>query len=1063
MDHMFSGCSDLISLDLTNYKTSSALNIQYMFSGCSSLTTLDITSFDTNSVIYMGGLFYGCSSIKSLNLFKFNTSLTENMAFMFYKMKSITSLDINNFDTSNVKFMYFMFDGCESLLSLNISNFITTNIENIDNMFSGCSSLKSLDLSNFNTSSVISMKHLFEGCASLVDLDISSFDTSSVTSLEFMFSGCKSLSSLNLLHFNTSSVISMAYLFRNCSSLIVLNISNFDTTSVVNMGNMFNGCSKFVSFDLMNFDTNSVKYMDYMFAHCSSLENLNIYNFNTSSVINMAHMFEECTSLTTINLSNFVTSNIINMEYMFSNDIKLIYVNLEKMNDNNVKSMNNILQGTIENMVFCIDESTTLNFIEEINKKGCSVINCSASWLEIRKNVDSETLECFESDCWKKMKYFYEYRCYDVCPTGTIPNNFVCETIVEEEKIENVTLKESEIKKYYLNPNLKNKLNNTLKKQKFIEGSIKGLINRQLYDLAIMSTSEKKNFTIITNSEVYQIYALSNKKRVPNLTYIEFDECAKILKKKHNLKEDDDIIVFKVEYKSSNYKIPIIEYALFNSVGAVKLHLDFCNQIKLKYYIPMKIDNFEDYLYNPENKYYHDQCFSYSGDNRDLILYDRRDEFNKNNMSLCESICIFKGYIDNQIICECNVKSKINSYFSTNSDKYNLIYRFKNEISRFSFNIWVLKCYSNIFTNENLFTNKCSFVILGVLFINILGAIIFKFTEYPKLLRKLYITMEISKEKALNYKNEDKNNINEDNNKLKDNIYTIKKSGNKANIKNFKAKKTKEIGLSSSRNSSRAMMNKLNNLLNNKSLFQKIIQNKNLSNEKNLIKDYLTRTDNELNNLSYDEALIYDQRSFCQYYASLIRLHHILVFAFHTKNDYNSHIIKICFLFLNIANVLAINLLFVDDWTLHEIYLSKETLNLLFKNIPKIMYATTVSYLVKIILTWIISTEDIFLTIKRDGHIQSKKIIGKFGIICVTYFGLAIITLLFYWLYIMCFFAVFPKTQIFVLEISGISFGLLLILPVIINIIPPIFRIYSFNSKKDRDYPYRFSQFLQLL
>ena len=112
-------------------------------------------------------------------------------------------------------------------------------------------------------------------------------------------------------------------------------------------------------------------------------------------------------------------------------------------------------------------------------------------------------------------------------------------------------------------------------------------------------------------------------------------------------------------------------------------------------------------------------------------------------------------------------------------------------------------------------------------------------------------------------------------------------------MSNFKTKKTKEMGLSNSRNSSRVMMNKLNNLVDNKGLFGKIIRNKNLSNEKNLIKDYLTRTDNELNNLSYNEAILYDQRSFCQYYASLIRLHHILVFAFHTKNDYNSHIIKI--------------------------------------------------------------------------------------------------------------------------------------------------------------------------
>ena len=634
---------------------------------------------------------------------------------------------------------------------------------------------------------------------------------------------------------------------------------------------------------------------------------------------------------------------------------------------------------------------------------------------------------------------------------------------------------EKDIKQYYLKTScqkaLDDKLNKEIK-QKFIEGSINGLINRKLYDLALMATSEKKSFTINNKNEVYQIYALSNKKRDINLTYIDFDECARVLRKKHNLKEKDDMIIFKVEYRSNDYKIPIIEYALFNSVGAVRLHLDYCKKIKMKYYIPMKINNFEDYKYNPENRYYHDQCFSSNVDDKDLILYDRREEFNKNNMSLCESICIFKGYMNNQIICECDIKSKINSFFSDNSDKYNLIYRFKNEKPKFSFNIWVLKCYEFIFTKENLFYNKCGFIILGVLFINILGGLIFKFTEYHNLLRKIYMTMEISKEKIVNTLNEQNQNIklNADTKNLnKDTIYSIKKNSGakntnkRLNLRNlFQQKK-----ILSSNHSSKLMMNNLSNINKDKNIdtnpiIEKIIQNKKLSSERKIVKDYIIKTDNELNSLSYDEALLYDKRNFCEYYISLIRCHQLLFFTFSTKNDYNSRIIKISFLFFMIATVLIINLLLVDDWTLHELYISKGMLNLFFNNIPRIMYATIVSYFIKIILAWAISTEDIFLSIKKVGHIQTQKFLGKFGMIFVIYFGSVIFLLLFYWFYIMCFFAVFPKSQIFVLEISGISFVLLLIIPIIIDIFPPLFRLYSLNSK-NREYPYKFSQFLQLI
>ena len=81
----------------------------------------------------------------------------------------------------------------------------------------------------------------------------------------------------------------------------------------------------------------------------------------------------------------------------------------------------------------------------------------------------------------------------------------------------------------------------------------------------------------------------------------------------------------------------------------------------------------------------------------------------------------------------------------------------------------------------------------------------------------------------------------------------------------------------------------------------------------------------------------------------------------------------------------------------------------------------------------------------------------------VAYFGSVIISLLFFIYYNMCFFAVFPNIQIFALEISGISFVFILLIPMVINIFPCIFRIYSLRPRKDREMSYRFSQFLQLI
>ena len=56
------------------------------------------------------------------------------------------------------------------------------------------------------------------------------------------------------------------------------------------------------------------------------------------------------------------------------------------------------------------------------------------------------------------------------------------------------------------------------------------------------------------------------------------------------------------------------------------------------------------------------------------------------------------------------------------------------------------------------------------------------------------------------------------------------------------------------------------------------------------LKNLLYFIDDEINELSYHSALKYDKRYFCQYYFSLIKTKHSLIFPF--SNDYNSKIIK---------------------------------------------------------------------------------------------------------------------------------------------------------------------------
>ena len=50
----------------------------------------------------MNGLFSQCSSLNSIGISNFDTSKVNNMESMFFGCKSLNSLDLSNFNTSNV-------------------------------------------------------------------------------------------------------------------------------------------------------------------------------------------------------------------------------------------------------------------------------------------------------------------------------------------------------------------------------------------------------------------------------------------------------------------------------------------------------------------------------------------------------------------------------------------------------------------------------------------------------------------------------------------------------------------------------------------------------------------------------------------------------------------------------------------------------------------------------------------------------------------------------------------------------------------------------------------------
>ena len=64
MNSMFQNCWNLLSIDLSNFKTDKVNNMNYKFSGCSNLKELNINDFKCNKKCIIGDIIEGIDKTK---------------------------------------------------------------------------------------------------------------------------------------------------------------------------------------------------------------------------------------------------------------------------------------------------------------------------------------------------------------------------------------------------------------------------------------------------------------------------------------------------------------------------------------------------------------------------------------------------------------------------------------------------------------------------------------------------------------------------------------------------------------------------------------------------------------------------------------------------------------------------------------------------------------------------------------------------------------------------------------------------------------------------------------
>ena len=118
--------------------------------GNSRFSTVPFTLICDSGVLTLNGLFYNCTNLRTLDLSNFDTTNVHSMYNMFNNCQSLTSLDISNFNTINLTDMSSMFYGCYSLATLDLSNFNTSKVTDMSSMFYECDSLTTVKVINCN-------------------------------------------------------------------------------------------------------------------------------------------------------------------------------------------------------------------------------------------------------------------------------------------------------------------------------------------------------------------------------------------------------------------------------------------------------------------------------------------------------------------------------------------------------------------------------------------------------------------------------------------------------------------------------------------------------------------------------------------------------------------------------------------------------------------------------------------------------------------------------------------------------------------------------------------------
>jgi len=336
----------------------------------------------------------------------------------------------------------------------------------------------------------------------------------------------------------------------------------------------------------------------------------------------MNNMFKDCIKLTSLDLSNFNLDFIFIMNSMFSGCKELKFIYFYNYKEDSLFDLKNFFHDTNKDLIICINKEAKLRFLTyQFTLEKCFITDCNFEQYT-QKKIIYNSKACIQN-CLYDDVYKYEYQgfCYDKCPKGSHSdknNIFYCKInvfecieeypflIIDDNKCSDIC----NSKDFFDNICKINNFNININIQSIMFESIISDIQKGFLDehLIKVINEEKEDLIKEEGKVLYQITSSfnQNNKHYVDISTIKLGLCENILKEVYNIIQNETLIIFKIEIKSEELLIPLIEYEIFSPITKEKLNLDYCKDknLNIDIIIPVSINENKTFIYEPNNSFY---------------------------------------------------------------------------------------------------------------------------------------------------------------------------------------------------------------------------------------------------------------------------------------------------------------------------------------------------------------------------------------------------------------------------------------------------------------------------